>query len=84
MTAPDLPTGWSITQAYAAAIKNQDPQTEAEYSVVAGTDMAAPWEIVLAGLDTGDEYVVGGWFKFARPDGSVAYGRSLQDVATPS
>lgn len=84
LTAPDLPTGWAVVQAYAAAIRNQDPQTEAFYTVVAGTDMAAPWSIVLAGLETAEEYIVGGWFKFTRPDGSFAYGRSLQDVATPT
>jgi len=84
LTAPSLPTGWAVVAAFAAAIKNQDPQTEAFYTVVADTDVVAPWSIVLTGLDTGDEYLVGGWFKFTRPDGTFAYGRSLQDVATPT
>lgn len=84
LTAPDLPTGWSIVSAFAAAIKNQDPQTEAFYEVTTGTDATSPYSIVLTGLTTGDEYLVGGWFKFTRPDGSFAYGRSLQDVETPT
>jgi len=84
LTAPDLPTGWTVTQAYAAAIRNQDPQSEAFYEVVAGTDMASPWSIVLTGLVSAEEYLVGGWFKFARPDGTFAYGRSLQDTETPT
>lgn len=82
LTAPDLPTGWTITKAYAAAIRNQDPQTESFGTVVAGTDLAAPWSIVLTGLADATEYVVGGWFQFTRPDGTFAYGRSLQDTAT--
>jgi len=81
LTAPTLPTGWTVTQAYAAAIKDQDPQTEAEYVVTAGVDAAAPWSIVLSGLDAAD-YLVGGWFQFTRPDGSFAYGQSLQGFAT--
>lgn len=81
LTAPSLPTGWTITQAYAAAIQDQDPQSAAEYVVTAGTDAAAPWSIVLAGLAAAD-YLVGGWFQFTRPDGSFAYGQSLQDIVT--
>lgn len=81
LTAPSLPTGWTITQAYAAAIQDQDPQSAAEYVVTAGTDAAAPWSIVLSGLAAAD-YLVGGWFQFTRPDGSFAYGQSLQDIVT--
>jgi hypothetical protein len=84
LTAPSLPTGWTVTKAYAAAIRNQDPQTESFYTVVAGEDAAAPWSIVLAGLTAAEEYLVGGWFQFTRPDGTFAYGQSLQDTETPA
>lgn len=83
LTAPDLPTGWTITQAYAAAIRQQDPQTDSMYPVVAASDAAAPWSVALAGLEA-EDYVVGGWFQFTRPDGSFAYGQSLQDIGTPT
>lgn len=83
LTAPSLPTGWTVTQAFAAAVRDQDPQTEAFYEVTAGSDAAAPWSIVLAGLDT-ELYQVGGWFQFTRPDGTFAYGQSLMDTATPT
>lgn len=83
LTAPELPTGWTIAAAFAAAIRNQDPQTESFYTVTAGTDATAPYTVVLTGLDT-EEYVVGGWFQFNRPDGTFAYGQSLQDTATPT
>lgn len=84
LAAPALPTGWTITQAYAAAIRNQDPQTESFYTVTAAADAVAPWEIVLTGLVASEEYLVGGWFQFTRPDGTFAYGQSLQDTATPT
>jgi hypothetical protein len=83
LTAPDLPQGWTISNSYAAAIADQDPQTETLYAVTAGTDATAPYSIVLTGLDT-VLYLVGGWFQFTRPDGTFAYGRSLQVTATPS
>lgn len=81
LTAPTLPSGWAVTEAFAACIRQQNPQSDAYYEVVAGSDNAAPWSVVLTGLDAAD-YIVGGWFKFTRPDGSFAYGQSLQDEVT--
>lgn len=84
LVPPVLPVGWSIVSAYAAAIRQQDPNTEAFYLVTAGSDNSNPYSIVLGDLVATEEYVVGGWFKFMKPDGSFAYGRSLQNVATPT
>jgi hypothetical protein len=84
LTAPTLPTGWTVTKAYAAAIRDQNPQTEAFYNVTAAEDAAAPWSIVLTGLTPTEPYLVGGWFQFTRPDGTFAYGQSLQDFETPT
>jgi hypothetical protein len=84
LTAPTLPTGWTIVSAFAAAIRNQDPQTEGFYVVTAGSDNSTPYEITLTGLTATEEYVVGGWFQFLKPDGSNAYGVALQDTATPT
>lgn len=84
LTAPTLPAGWTITAAFAAAIQNQDPQTEAFYTVASGTDATDPYSIVLTGLEAATEYLVGGWFEYLKPDGKVAYGRSLQDVESTS
>lgn len=84
LTAPALPTGWTITQAYAAAIAQQDPATGTAHEVFAATDTTAPWSIDLTGLTAGTPYLAGGWFKYAKPDGTTAYGQSLQGLATPS
>lgn len=84
ITEPELPTGWTITKAYAIAIPDQDPNTGDDFAVVFGDDDTAPWSVALAGLVNGTAYLVGAWFEFARPDGTPAYGRSLQQLATPA
>lgn len=84
LTPPTLPTGWAVVAAFAAAIPNQDPQTDTDFEVASGTDASDPYEIVLTGLTASQEYIVGGWFQYTRPDGSYAYGQSLQDTATPT
>lgn len=84
LTAPTLPSGWSITNAWALAIADVNPQTEETTSIVAGSDSSDPYSIVLAGLTTGQIYRVGGWFEFTTDTGAKAYGVSIQDVATPT
>lgn len=84
LTAPPMPTGWTITQAWALAVQNVDPQTSGIYAAFSGFDAAAPYSIVLGGLAAATEYVVGGWFEYTKPDGGKAYGQALQQVvATP-
>lgn len=84
LTAPSLPTGWTIVAAFAAAIPQQDPNTDVDFSVTAGTDATDPYSIVLTGLTAAQAYLVGGWFQYQRPDGTFAYGQSLQALATPT
>ncbi len=84
LTEPSLPTGWTIVAAFAMAIKDQDPQTDTDYVVVAGTDPSTPYSIVLTGLETAALYRVGGWFQYAKPDGTPAYGAALNATATPT
>lgn len=84
LTAPSLPTGWTITKAVAAAIRQQDPQTGALYVVSAAEDASAPYAPVITGLTASQVYVVGGWFIFEKADGSPAYGQSLSDTETPT
>lgn len=84
LTAPILPDGWSITNGWALAIPQQNPQTDSDYAMVANNDASTPYEIELAGLTPAQEYLVGGWFEYERPDGTKAYGQSLQDTATPT
>jgi hypothetical protein len=82
ITAPALPSGWTITEAIAAAILQQDPQTADDYTIASGSDATSTYQVVLTGLNNTAEYLVGAWFKFARPDGSFAYGRSISALET--
>lgn len=84
LTAPELPSGWTIVEANALAIANVNPSTETTSDIVFGTDATDPYEITLTGLTTAQEYLVGGWFKFQKSASEYAYGLSLTDTATPS
>lgn len=81
LTAPTLPTGWTITAAWFAAIRDQDPNTGVLYTITGATDAAAPYDQTITGLASAQTYWVGGWFQFLRPDGKIAYGRSISDSA---
>jgi hypothetical protein len=84
ITAPAvLPTGWTIHSAIAACIIDQDPQSDSDYTITAGSDATSTYEVVLSGLSA-VPYVVGGWLKWNRPDGKFAYSPALYDTATPT
>lgn len=82
ITAPALPSGWTIVEAIAAAIRQQDPQTDDLYTITAGTDATSTYQVVLTGLANAQEYLVGAWFKYLRPDGLNAYGRAISALET--
>lgn len=84
VTAPALPTGWTITEMVACAIKDQDPHSGLEYAITIGSDSSSPYSIVLSGLTASQLYRTFAWPVWAKPDGSVAYGPSLISSGTPS
>lgn len=81
-TAGTLPAGWTIDSWIAAAIRQQDPQSGTLYTVTALDDDTDPYSVTLTGLADTQEYVVGGWFKYVKPDGAFAYGPALMDTAS--
>lgn len=81
LAAPTLPVGWTIVQANFAAIRQQDPQSGALYTVSSAVDSAAPYDQTLTGLTSAVTYVVGAWFTFLKPDGSNAYGQAQMGTA---
>jgi hypothetical protein len=82
VTAPSvLPSGWTITAAQAAALKDQDPHAPTVFTVTAGEDLSSPYSIVLTGLPTGLTRV-GAWLKWLRPDGKVAYSPAVKGSGT--
>jgi hypothetical protein len=81
ITAPTLPTGWTITQGVLVAIRDQDPSSGVLYASYEDVDASSPYDITLSGLAAG-VYYVGAYFEFAKPDGSTAYGPSISDTDT--
>ena len=77
LTAPSLPTGWTITKAVFAVMRQQDPQSGTLYQVTAMEDATAAYDVTFTGLASAQTYVVGGWFVYAKDDLSPAYGRAL-------
>jgi len=79
VTAPAAPTGWTLTAAQVTALKDQAPEAVAGDVVQEGEDLvAAPYQVDFTGLSI-VEYNVQAWLKWAKPDGSIAYGASISD-----
>ena len=81
LTAPTLPTGWTITKAHAVAIKQQVPTSDTtdptSYYASDDTSPYAPAITVPAGT-----YQVFGFFEFQRDDGKTAFGMSITGTGT--
>lgn len=85
LTAPALPTGWSITKAVFCALKETDPHGEDEtMGLLTMTKTSTPWTVTFTGLTTGSVYIVGGSFWFARSPTVDAFGVSSNATATPT
>jgi len=84
VTPPSIPTGWTITAAWAAAIQSQNPQSGVIYTPVVNFDATAPYVVNLTGLAAATLYQVGAWLEWEKPDGSTAYSASVNDTATTS
>jgi len=81
LTAPDLPTGWAITQAVFAVIADADPTTATPPPITVATDASAPYEGAFSSLAAGD-YLVSAWFVYTKADGKTAYGPAISDMVT--
>lgn len=84
VTAPSPPTGWTLTSAIAACIKDQDAHVGTDYTITAGEDLTSPYSIMLSGLTSSVAYRVWYWLKWTKPDGTIAYGPSIETTGTPS
>lgn len=81
---PELPTGWALAGIHAVAVAQVDPHSIETPEVHADSDDAAPWQIAMTGLTAAQPYVVGVWASYTKPDGSLAYSASVQEVITPT
>jgi len=84
LTAPTLPTGWSIQAGIAWAVPNANPQDDPPllWASVAVEDLTAAYVISITGLASAQEYIVNAWFRYTKADGTTAYGPSLSDLQT--
>lgn len=81
---PEVPSGWTLAGAVAAAVQQQAPTddfTGKWFVVSAAVNMD---EITIPGLSAATEYVVGYFLKWTKPDGTTAYSVSLSGSATTS
>lgn len=80
-TLPALPDGWAMHGAVAYAFRDQAPDDFFIGQIVAGEDVAAPMnQVVLAGLTSGQTYVVTAFLRQTKPDGVIAYSVALSDT----
>lgn len=79
---PAPPTGWVLTAAQAIALPDQAPDAALVGPVKEGEDTAAPMDTVLfSGFGSAVTVVVGGWLKWTKPNGDIAYSVGLTDSA---
>lgn len=77
-SAPDpIPTGWSITAAEFAVIRDQEPGVDALHEIATAEDLASPFSQIIGSLESAILYQCFAWLKWLRPDGQVAYSPSI-------
>nr|CRY95960.1 hypothetical protein [uncultured prokaryote] len=78
---PALPSGWSIAAVQAVMLVDVDPHTATTFASLAGEATTTPWTVALTAPGAGS-YLVSGWIKFLKPDGSTAFGPSINATVT--
>jgi hypothetical protein len=86
ITSPPTPTGWTLVAAQAFALEDGDPATSVP-SPIGENENTSPTEdgdtdVTISGLTPTTGYVVAGWLKWTKPDGTTAYGASIAATAT--
>ena len=87
VTEPAVPTGWVITGAIGACIKDLDPdavQTWSDCRPYEGIDLTSPFSIVISGLTLAQPYRCSAWLKWLAPDGTTRYSTAITGTATPT
>lgn len=77
----DVPTGWTNPVFVFAAIKDQDPQSDVDYTITYATDDATAFSQILSLADM-TAYMGFAFIKWTRPDGRFAYSPSLSASGT--
>lgn len=82
-TLPSLPTDWIVKSVVAVAIKDQAPDGAFDAVIFSAESTTSPYTISLTGLQSSVLYVISAWPVFTKPDGTDAYGPSINGTGTP-
>lgn len=78
---PTAPAGWTLTNAHALAFIDQASTDPFMAEILSGSDNGAPPQVTFTTSEAGD-YIVCGFLQWEKPDGTVAYSRSMADTVT--
>jgi hypothetical protein len=81
-TTPPPPTGWTLDSVIAAAIEDGAPDALPSFATFAAEDDVTQTTVVITGLTPTTDYIVGGWTRWLKPDGSIAYGPSINEAVS--
>lgn len=81
-TMPSVPDGWSPTAAAAVAFLAFDPTDRVMGQMFLETAEADPWELSFENLEPAEEYLIGGWVVWEKPNGRPAYSVGITDLVT--
>lgn len=84
VTAPPLPSGWTIQAALGSAVADWDPGNLSSKLVYIAEDLSSPYSIVLTSLGAGLTYHCGAYLRWLAPDNSVRYSSFLDGDAVPT
>lgn len=79
---PPVPPGWVFEAEIATAILQQNPQSGEASQVHYAEQFNPSSNPNVVGLQSMTEYVISAWIRWARPDGSIAYSKSVTQTGT--
>lgn len=82
VTAPTAPVDWTLEGITAVAIKSRAPDDLPDTMDLEASGTESGTAITLTGAEASTEYVVGGFLKWKRSDGTTVYGHSITKTFT--
>jgi len=79
-----LPAGWTIVGLIGAAILEQDPQLDTDYTMNVVSDSSTPFSVVMSGLAATTDYAAAGWWVYQRSASAtdLAYSAATATIVT--
>lgn len=79
-----LPAGWTVIGLVGAAIKEQDPDVDTDFTVFTATDLVSPYSAVISGLESVTDYAAAAWWVYQRSPSltDLAYSAATAVIVT--